>query len=382
MTYRIPILPVYEMPGSRPVQGDWQITDSFLDAGEPVFLQSGSAAIELALRSARIGSTDQVLVPAYHCPTMVEPIHRTGAGVIYFEINKDTSVNLASVREKLTDKCKAILVPHFFAIRQDLSDIRKLCDRKNLVLIEDCAHAFFGARDGVPFGASGDYSIASTRKFFAGSEGGCLIANTGDSLTSIVGKPSFVEELKSALDVLETSSDFGKLGWLNFLVVQLLSAKRGVVKIVRLLLGPPDIAEVSEPTTNVMTEPLIRTITKVSRRLVEKANLQAICEIRRRNYELLDERLADIPGFHRLVREFPDDATPYMYPLLVDNAEIYLAMREGGWAVWRWDDSDSSCAVSHYFSRHLLQLPCHQSLGTETIERMSTEIIRLNEVLL
>jgi dTDP-4-amino-4,6-dideoxygalactose transaminase len=147
-----------------------------LDAGTALGVTSGRVAIALALQHMGIAHGDKVLVPAYHCIAMVEPIISTGAGAVFYRIREDTSVDLDDVQRRLDVRTRALLAPHYYGFPQDMMRIRAFCDAHNLVLIEDCAHAFFGRCDGRPFGGHGDYAIASAMKFFPVYDGGYLVS--------------------------------------------------------------------------------------------------------------------------------------------------------------------------------------------------------------
>src|SRR5262252_9349500 len=52
-----------------------------------IFASSGRAAIFLGLEALGVGPGDRVLVPTYHCPTMIAPIVRLGAKPLFYPIN-------------------------------------------------------------------------------------------------------------------------------------------------------------------------------------------------------------------------------------------------------------------------------------------------------
>ena len=66
----------------------------------------------------------------------------------------------------------------------------------------------------------------------------------------------------------------------------------------------------------------------------------------------------------------PDDVVPYMVPVTSERVDReYAGLRKAGVPLYRWDQSDTGdCLVSRYYSRHLLQVPCHQSLRTADLE--------------
>ena len=150
---------------------------SILDTGSVKFVTSGRVGIALALKHMGAGRNDKILVPAYHCSSMIEPVLWVGATPVYYRVHENASVDLADVRAKIDSATKALLVTHYFGFHQDMPAIRALCDEAGIAVIEDCAHAFFGTVAGHPPGWYGDYAIASSMKFFPVFDGGCLVSS-------------------------------------------------------------------------------------------------------------------------------------------------------------------------------------------------------------
>ena len=92
----------------------------------------------------KIGKNDKVLLPAYHCIAMVEPVVWSNATPVFYKINADTSVDLDDIRTRLDSSTKLLLITHYFGFPQDLSKLRIFCDEHHILMLEDCAHAFFG----------------------------------------------------------------------------------------------------------------------------------------------------------------------------------------------------------------------------------------------
>ena len=71
---------------------------------------SGRIAIALALRQMGIGPGDAVLVPSFHCASMIEPVTWSGATPVFYRINADTSVDLDDIAAKLDGTSKVLMV--------------------------------------------------------------------------------------------------------------------------------------------------------------------------------------------------------------------------------------------------------------------------------
>src|SRR5262249_2319693 len=118
------------------------------------------------LAALGVKPADNVLVPAYHCTSLVEPILRYGSEVKFYDVNVDLTPNFDDIREKIDRKTRAILAIHYFGFPQPIRKFRELCRAHGLYLIEDCAHVLNGStQEGIALGESGDISIFSWRKF-------------------------------------------------------------------------------------------------------------------------------------------------------------------------------------------------------------------------
>ncbi len=114
-----------------------------LDSPRLSFTTSGRAAIALALQALGVGSGDRVLVPTYHCPTMVAPAVHVGARPVFYPL-RSSGADLAFLEALDLTGVRAILATHYFGLPQPMAELRRFCDRKGIALIEDCAHALFG----------------------------------------------------------------------------------------------------------------------------------------------------------------------------------------------------------------------------------------------
>ena len=86
-----------------------------------LFTTSGRAAIGLALEELGVGRGDRVLVPSYHCPTMVSPIAAFGAIPVFYPIDTQGLPIVAELERMELQSVKAMLAVHYFGIPRSLS---------------------------------------------------------------------------------------------------------------------------------------------------------------------------------------------------------------------------------------------------------------------
>jgi hypothetical protein len=296
----------------------------------------------LALKELGVGPGDKVLVPSYHCPTMVSPIIAAGAIPAFFPID-DQGLPVVAAIEQMDLRCaKAMLAVHYFGIPRSLSGTRQFCDRQGIALIEDCAHSFFGEVEGRQIGAWGDLAIASLTKFFPVPEGGCLLSAIRPLTRTHLRGRGWVAELRKLASTVQSGADHGRFAPLGPLLNATFAAssflRRGRVNSPGRSLHnvtelDPEYATARFDSVLAQQRPA-----SIARFIVQRANKQHIFERRRRNHQLLANGLAGAVGLSVLNSTLPQSAVPYVFPIWVDQpVRSYHALRLAGVPVFRWD---------------------------------------------
>jgi dTDP-4-amino-4,6-dideoxygalactose transaminase len=378
----IPISPVLSLESFG---GDKdQHVPSVLDAGGARFVTSGKRAIALALRQMKIGKNDKVLLPAYHCIAMVKPVIQENATPVFYKINSDTSVDLDDIQARLDDSIKLLLVVHYFGFPQNLSKIRIFCDEHNILLLEDCAHCFFGEHDGRPIGSFGDYAIASTIKFFPTYEGGCLVSSRHSISSLHLESDGVAFEIRATLNTLERGFEYGRLGFLQKLIYLPMCLKNFIWGHIKKRVSSENIdygPEASYDGFAIEERWRNKRSSFFSQYLIKKVSQSRIVTRRRENYLTLLEALSGLPGCHPLFDRLPDGVIPYVFPLIVEEPEkFFKPLKNLGIPVIRfgeflWHSIDANIyPVSTSLSKQVFQFPCHQELTSAELNWMIKEI--------
>jgi perosamine synthetase len=356
---------------------------SVLDAGQARFVTSGRIAIGLALRAMGVGAGATVLMPSYHSLSMVPPVFWRGATPRFYRVTPAAQVDLFDATAKLDASVKAIVVTHYFGFIQDLAPIRAWCDAHGVALLEDCAHCFFGTYAGRPVGAFGDYAIASSMKFFPAYEGGVLVS-ARHSLDAIALRSAGAGfEAKVLLNTLEHSFAYGRLPLLQRILSLPLRAKdtwwrrRKAAAPAAAALAPAS----SDSEAGFDPAWLDKRSSLFARWLLRRVSHTRIVAQRRTHYAALQAALGALPGVRLLYTVLPDGVCPWMFPLVVDDADAVFARlhREGvpltRFAETLWDGVDATvCENAVFLSRHVLAFPCHQELTDKELVWMIERI--------
>lgn len=359
---------------------------TLLDSDHIRHTTSGRAAIGLALQLLQVGRGDRVLVPTYHCPTMVAPAAFVGAEPVFFPIDATGGAMLAGMADREFPRVKAMIAAHYFGIPQPMRAIREFCDSRGIMLIEDCAHAVFGESDGRAVGAWGDIAIASTPKFFATPNGGWLVSRTRSLDALALASQGFMSELREAANMLELGARFRRLPGLNgllsgvFGLKNLISGRALATAPQAMAVDPNAEVDAGEPGGAFDPELAGYEATRVTRWVVRATNRGRLVTRRRENYRALAEALAQMPGTRLVFPQLPESAVPYVLPIWIDNPDDrYYALKHEGIPVFRWDWLWTGTPVipgdhGRRWSRHIFQFPCHQDLTAGDIDLLAERI--------
>ena len=146
-------------------------------------VSSGTAALHLACRAAGIGPGDEVIVPSLTFLATAHAPRYCGATTVLADSTSplDMNISVADVERRITPRTKAVIAVHFCGYTADMAALRRLCDDRGLILIEDMAQAI-GARyaDGRIAGTAADMACLSffSKKQLAVGEGGAVVTTS------------------------------------------------------------------------------------------------------------------------------------------------------------------------------------------------------------
>lgn len=175
-----------------------------------VCVNSGTAALHLALSCLDIGPGDEVLVPTWTYVASFQAISATGATPVACDIKDDTlSLDLRSAEKYLSPKTRAIMPVHYASHADSLAETAAFAKKYQLRVIEDAAHAFGTEHNGQFIGAEGDvicFSFDGIKNITCG-EGGAIVTDD----------PVLLERLRDAR-LLAVEKDYlkrkeGKRSW-------------------------------------------------------------------------------------------------------------------------------------------------------------------------
>ena len=148
------------------------------------FFDSARMGFEYILKNL-LSSDDIILMPAYIGQSekegsgVFDPIRHTHANVLFYELDEHLQVRETKLIEQLAlPNIKALLLIHYFGFPQkSIFTLKAICEQRNIVLIEDCAHSLQSSIDGIKLGTIGDVALFSLHKLIATQNGGVVKIN-------------------------------------------------------------------------------------------------------------------------------------------------------------------------------------------------------------
>ena len=153
---------------------------NYLGVKHAIAFNSGRSAFLAILNTLNLKKESEVLLQAFTCNAAVNPILWSGLKPVFVDIEKETlNIDPADLERKITPKSKVVLVQHTFGLPANLDEILKICEKYNLILIEDCAHSLGAEYKGRKVGTFGKAAFFSfgRDKVISSIYGGMAVTN-------------------------------------------------------------------------------------------------------------------------------------------------------------------------------------------------------------
>ncbi len=148
-------------------------------------------ALDLSATLSKLKKGDEVIIPAHtYCASAI-PFGRTGAKIVWADVDPGTfEISADSIKKNLTPKTKVIVVVHLYGLMADMGPIMELAQEHKLIVVEDCAQSigaeYKGHRCGT-FGDFGCFSFHTAKNMTTLGEGGILTVKNSDMAKLVLG---------------------------------------------------------------------------------------------------------------------------------------------------------------------------------------------------
>ena len=154
-----------------------------------VLIANGTAALHAMIFAAGIGPGDEVITTPITFAASANCALYCGAKPVFADINPETyNIDPASIEAKITSNTKAVVAVDFTGQAVEVDKIRAICNKHNLIFIEDAAHSLGTKYNGKPVGSIADmteFSFHPVKTCTAG-EGGAITTNNEEFYKRLV----------------------------------------------------------------------------------------------------------------------------------------------------------------------------------------------------
>ncbi len=179
-----------------------------------VVFNSGTSALHAAMLAHEIKQGDQVIVPSFTFIATANAPLFVGAKPVFADIEEETyGLDPENVKEKITDKTKAIIPIHYGGCPCKIRELKEIAEDYGLILIEDAAESL-GARIGdKKVGTFGDSAMLSfcQNKIITTGDGGAIITDSREMYQKL--------KLIRSHGRLETSDYFSSTECMDYIIL-------------------------------------------------------------------------------------------------------------------------------------------------------------------
>jgi len=136
--------------------------EKYIGGGHSLTVNSGTAALHIALILAGVKESDEVISTALTAEPTNVAIKMLGAKIRYADVDSDTgNISPSSIKENITSATKAIMVVDYAGIPVDVKNIHQISKKYNIPVIHDSSHAFGAKFNGLKTGNHFPYTVFS-----------------------------------------------------------------------------------------------------------------------------------------------------------------------------------------------------------------------------
>ena len=315
---------------------------------------SCTEAIFLSADLFNFTSEDEIIIPSISFPSVGSAIVSKGSTIVFCDVDKRTlNVRAKDIKPHITNKTKAVFITHYGGVSCDMDPIIELCNKHNIIIIEDSACAVRSFYKGKACGTMGDMGMWSldAMKTLSTADGGMMYIKDLE-LRAIAEEQLYLGlplKQKSGID----SSTDGNASWWEFEMNR--AGRRAIMNNVTGAMGCVQLDKLD-------------------------SFIQRRKEVFDRYFEVLDKLdWIEVPPvvdfdnvssyyFFWIQTEYRDKLAKY----LLDN-DVYTTFRY--WPLHKVEffkdyNIENAYPNTEYIAKNTLNLPLHQALTDEDVEKI------------
>jgi dTDP-4-amino-4,6-dideoxygalactose transaminase len=195
------------------LQEEWA---AYVGTRHCLLVNSGTAALHCALAGAGVGPGDEVIVPAFSFVATAMAVVHAGAVPVFADIDPRLyTIDIRRVAERITDRTRAVIPVHVHGLPADMDELRTLCRRRHIAVVEDACQAHGARYRGVRVGGLADgaaFSLNGSKHLPAG-EGGLCVTDSDDAFVAARRLAIFGEDTPALTGAQTRAYNSHGVGW-------------------------------------------------------------------------------------------------------------------------------------------------------------------------
>ena len=347
------------------------------------WLYKGRAAVYYSIKALSLNPGDEILFPAYHCQSIVNAVLETGCRIKFYDIERDTNIDIKTIEGLITDKTKALFIIHYYGFPQPISEIKELCQKHKLFLMEDCAHALFSRDKERWLGSSGDISIYTVYKTLPVPDGGVLVINNDNfNLTDEILPQTFGLRARNRFFLIKNS--FQAKYEASYKVFKLLieNPLRWLFRFYKKLLKNSVLSGMTDATSYRFNPALAKyAAQKMTKVICENTDVRVLVNQRRNKFQFLLNRFKNNKQLKCLYPHLPMGVCPLFFPIILEDRDrVYDALVKNNVHAFIFGKDlhntllKDQCPQSRHFADHVLCLPIHEDISQSQLNMMAEQV--------
>lgn len=168
-----------------------KLLKQYLEVENIIAVNTGTSALHIALDAFGIKQGDEVIVPSLTFIGSIQAIIACGARPVFCDVKEDTlNIDIEDMAKRITRHVKAIMPVHYGGLPCKMDELLKIAQDKQILVIEDAAHAFGSTYKGRKIGTFGDatcFSFDPIKNITCG-EGGAVVVKSKEIAQNIIKK--------------------------------------------------------------------------------------------------------------------------------------------------------------------------------------------------
>lgn len=297
-------------------------------------LNHARSGMLLALRALGCPAGTKVGLMAYNCHTVLNVVYQAGLTPVFVDVTRDLTLDMDDLVRKM-DGMRVLIVTHLFGIMNDIQRMRLLYPE--LIIIEDCAHAFGG------HAIYGDFATFSI--------GQAKLPSIGDGGILVVNNPKYLSAVQNLYP-----SELAKRSLKRFMYlwIKAILYKPCVYTYFTKPLLKRDC--ISNPIESIEVRPMDPGIAAIL-----KQQLSYVPEMiveRKRNVEKINKKIPVLSGFNAFMAAIVCDKPSDIAKLFPHTETATHFMHCIDWAKY-FGYKEGDCPIAEYLTKHLLVIPTY-----------------------